>query len=740
LAAQAQTAAPSTTALATVPAQMDGARCGRRDPGDTRPRIGLALGGGGARGIAHVSVLREIEAQHIPIDCIAGTSMGALVGGLYSSGMSVDAMEELVRSTNWTQLFDDAIPRAERSYRRKQDDKDALATVGVGLNDGRVRVSPGLLQGERILAMFESSTLGVSAIDDFDDLPIPYRAVATDLNTGQPVVLGRGSLAMAMRASMSLPGIFQPIEIDGRVLLDGGIADQVPIDVLRAMGADIVIAVDVGTPLMKLDGDASLLQVVSQISGMLTVGNTQRMLATLDDRDVLIVPALGDEVATKDFDKAPEALEIGRQAAEKARPLLARLSTTPAEYAASRDQRPKGATSPPIVEFVRLDNASGYSDELLLARLDIPVGEPLDDKRMEDRVLRVYGIGTFASVTYEVVSENNRTGVLIHARPKAHGPNYFQVGLTTSSDFEGTFEGTLRLAMLIAPMSPYGAEGRVGVAIGSDPSLWGEYYHPFDIANRYLFYSKLGYYNPSINQFDASGNNVATYDVRLVAADVQIQREFGNYGTAGIGLGRGYGHANIETGDATLPDFDFNSGWVTLFGNIDRLDSLYFPQNGIGFTSDFKMARETLGSDEDYTQINLDLIYAKGFGSNAIQLGARYHSTLDGTLPVQDLYRLGGRGRLVGYRLNELTGQDYALLIGGYTYQLAEVFGRSALVGGTIEYGNAWQHRSDMAWGDATLNASLYLGFDSWVGPMLFGYGWREGGDGVLFLEIGRPF
>jgi len=189
-----------------------------------------------------------------------------------------------------------------------------------------------------------------------------------------------------------------------------------------------------------------------------------------------------------------------------------------------------------------------------------------------------------------------------------------------------------------------------------------------------------------------------------------------------------------------LPDFDFNSGWVTLFGNIDRLDSLYFPQNGIGFTSDFKMARETLGSDEDYTQINLDLIYAKGFGSNAIQLGARYHSTLDGTLPVQDLYRLGGRGRLVGYRLNELTGQDYALLIGGYTYQLAEVFGRSALVGGTIEYGNAWQHRSDMAWGDATLNASLYLGFDSWVGPMLFGYGWREGGDGVLFLEIGRPF
>jgi len=302
---QAQVAQPTppaqtSTPVATTALPHDGT-CGHREPGDTRPRIGLALGGGGARGIAHVSVLREIEDLHIPVDCIAGTSMGALVGGLYASGMSVDDMEDMVRSTDWKRLFDDSIPRKERSWRRKVDDRDALATVGVGLNGGRVRVSPGLLQGERILMMFESRTLGVSAIDDFDELPIPYRAVATDLNTGEAVVLGNGSLALAMRASMSLPGIFQPVELDGRVLLDGGIANQVPIDVVRAMGADIVIAVDVGTPLMTLDRDASLLQVVSQISGMLTVGNTQRMLATLSGRDVLIVPALGDAVATGDF-------------------------------------------------------------------------------------------------------------------------------------------------------------------------------------------------------------------------------------------------------------------------------------------------------------------------------------------------------------------------------------------------------------------------------------------------------
>jgi NTE family protein len=283
------------------PVSAEAVVCGERAPGDTRPRIGLALGGGGARGIAHISVIRLIEELEIPVDCIAGTSMGSLVGGLYASGMSVDELESLVTNTDWKRLFDDSLERPERSLRRKLDDRDALATVGVGFRGGGVKLTPGLLQGERILALFERSTEKVSSIRDFDLLPIPYRAVATDLNTGEAVVLDHGSLGLAMRASMSLPGIFQPVEVEGRVLLDGGLVNQVPVDVVRAMGADIVIAVDVGTPLAKLDRNASLLQVISQISGMMTTGNTRRQSETLTGRDVLIVPDLGDSVATGDF-------------------------------------------------------------------------------------------------------------------------------------------------------------------------------------------------------------------------------------------------------------------------------------------------------------------------------------------------------------------------------------------------------------------------------------------------------
>ena len=728
--------ASSQTPGATTPGPV----CGHRVAGDTRPHIGLALGGGGARGIAHISVLREIERLHIPIDCIAGTSMGSLVGGLYASGVSVDAMEHLVTSTDWPTLFDDTIERPERSYRRKLDDRDRLATLGVGLRDGKLRVSPGLLQGERILSMFERETLAVSTIDDFDRLPIPFRAVATDLNTGDTVVIGRGSLPMAMRASMSIPGVFQPVEIDGRVLVDGGLADQVPIDVVRAMGADIVIAVDVGTPLAKLDRDAGVLEVIGQISGLLTVGSTRRQVATLTAGDILLVPPLEGNVTTKDFAKAREALEIGAREAEAARPRLARLSVPESTYAAARAARPAPSAQAPVIDFVRLDNETPYADAMLLAQLDIHTGVPLDPQRVEARVLRVYGMGTFASVTYDVVEEQGRTGVVVQARSKPQGPNSPQVGAEMSSDFSGQFDANLTAAMLFSPLSPLGAEARVAVTIGSEPALRAEYYHPFDLANRYLLFARAEYTNPDIHVFDDDGNDIAAYDVRSVGAQVRAIREFGNYAALGFGVRRSTGHAAVEVGDPALPSFDFDDGAWFADVTVDRLDSLYFPRHGYSLVAAYTGSREALGADTRFNQFDFDTLVARSFGPHSVQMGARYHVTLSGELPVQDLYRLGGRFRLAGFRFNELTGQDYALVFAGYTYQLAQVFRRSVLAGGTLEYGNAWQHRSDMRWGDGILNASVYVGFDSTLGPMLFGFGWREGGEGNLFLEIGRPF
>ncbi|KAF1695182.1 patatin [Pseudoxanthomonas jiangsuensis] len=724
-----------STCLWSAPAMAAGGSCPQRDGDASRPRVGLALGGGGARGIAHISVLRKLEELRIPVDCIAGTSMGSLVGGLYASGMSVDQLEALVVDTDWKAIFDDSIERRERSYRRKQDDRDGLATIGVGVRDGKWSVSPGVLQGERILSLIERSTLGVSGTDDFDDLPVPFRAVATDINTGEAVELGSGSLSQAMRASMSLPGIFQPLLIDGHVLVDGGIAQQVPVDTVRRMGADIVVAVDVGTPLAALDADAGVLQVMYQLTGLLTVRNTRASTDSLGPGDVLVVPELGGEVGTGDFAKAADALRIGSQAAADAQPRLAALPRWrgPAPVREPGDPRP-------VVEFLRLENDSGYADAVLESILDVPLGRPLDAARLEASTLRIYSLGTFASVGYDVVREDGRAGVVVRAREKSQGPNYLQLGYRLQTDFSGTYDSSLRAALVRAPVTPLGAEARVTVDLGSEPAVRGEYYHPFDPQARWYFHGIAGAWNDNVPLFDAGGHRVATYDARLASVELGLGRTFGRYGAVVAGVERTAGKAQVEIGDPRLPEVEVASGVWFLRGAIDRLDSLYFPRRGYFVRADYRATLAALGDDTDFELAGVELLGARAFGRGAVQAGLTWRSTLSGELPLNERITMGGRGNLVGFHYNELTGQNALVAMLGYSWQLASVFGRSAVIGTTLEYGNAWERRADMRWGGGVFNGSAYIGFDSWIGPMLFGYGLREGGEDLLFLEIGQPF
>jgi NTE family protein len=687
-------------------------------------------------------VLKEIERAGIKIDCIAGTSMGSLVGAMYASGMTPAEIEKMVLSLDWDQLFDDSLERQKRSYRRKEEDRQALTPIGVGVKGRKLRVATGVLAGQRILLLFERETLPVSAITDFDQLPIPYRAVATDLNTGEPVVIDHGNLGMAMRASMSLPGIFDPTEMNGKVLLDGGLSDQVPIDVVRAMGADVVIAVDVGTPLETLGRDASLVDVLEQMTGMLTVGNTRTAVRTLGEQDLLIVPALGKEVGSGDFDKGKVALEIGDAAALAAR---GRIEAIAAANARPAGQPPSPVAvrslEPPIIEFYRLDNQTQYSDAYFAERIDVPLGKPLDVKAMEEQVQRVYGIENFSLVNYEVIEEDGRTGVLIHVLPSPTGPNYLLGGLQVNDDYKGGFDANLRVGLRMAPLSRNGAEARLLLQIGSEPSLAGEYYHPLDPGNHNLLVTRGGLEKRNVSLYDSEGNNLAEYGVYLAVLQAGWVRQFGEYGALGIGLRRGTGHAELQTGDpAALPDFDVDVGEAVASLTLDRLDNLYFPRDGYIAQLGYTMSRESLGADTQFDQVDFDALAAKSFGRHSVQGGLRYHSTIDGTAPVQSLYRLGGRTKLAGFRHNELTGQDYVVLMGGYLYQLGAVLGRSAFLGGTLEYGNVWQDRDDMDVDDGIVNGSVYFGFDSWLGPLLFGFGLREGGEGNMFLEISQQF
>jgi NTE family protein len=720
-----------------------GTSCGVRTAGDTRPRIGLALGGGGARGIAHVRILKQLEAQHIPVDCIAGTSAGALVGALYASGSTPAQIEQLVLDTQWMAMFSDTLPRRERSLRRKADDYEQLAAIGIGFGGEQgkaVSLAGGVSEGEKLIALFERATGGARVSGRFDDLPIPFRAVATDINTGQPVVLAQGSLPMAMRASMSLPGIFRPVVIDGRVLVDGGVSNQVPIDVVRAMGADQVIAVDVGTPLRVLDGNASLVDVIGQLSGFLTTGSAQRQLDSLGQGDLLISPDLTGKVATGDFDKAPEALRIGQLAADAAAPALRAFEQPLPAYAAWQAQRARRsvAVAPAQVDFVEVVNDTGYADALLLSYLPLQVGQPLDTAAMQAGILRGYGMGTLASFSYEVRERDGRTGVVVTANAKPNGPAYLEAGLSLSDDLEGNHESNLRAGVLFSPLSPYGAEARVVLQVGSEPGLTGEYYHPFDLRNRYAFQVGGGLQTRSFNLYDEDGDKTARFRVRRAGATVGLVRHVGNVLSLSAGLQRYAGNAEVEVGDPTLPRTHFDEGAWFAQATLDDIDSLYFPRDGRLVNLGTYQSRAGLGADTAFGQWDLDAVAARSFGRHALQVGLRYHVTTSGTAPVQSLYRLGGRWRLAGFQHNQLTGQDYALGFTGYTYELGRVLGRSAQVGATLEYGNAWQRRSDMALADGIWNGSVFLGFDSWIGPLIFGVGFREGGENVLFIELGQ--
>ncbi len=334
------------------PTQAGTFQCLRADVTD-RPKIGLVLGGGGARGYAHVGVLKKLEEMRIPYDYIAGTSMGSIVGGFLATGMESDELAQVVRDADWDDLFKDKTPREDLPFRRKADDDLGLYGPKLGIGKDSSLLPKGVVSGQKVIFMFESITSQRVNTTDFDQLPIPYRAIATDIVTGDMIVIAEGDLSMAMRASMAVPGVFDPVRRGDALLVDGGLVRNLPVDVARDMGADVIIAVDVGTKLAGKDEIDNALAIVYQMSGMLTVKNTEIQIRNLGDDDVLIAPKIGDTITSADFSKLDEAIPLGYAAAEAVQEQLQKYSLSESDYRAWRQQLDKCVEGPPQVHFVR---------------------------------------------------------------------------------------------------------------------------------------------------------------------------------------------------------------------------------------------------------------------------------------------------------------------------------------------------------------------------------------------------
>ena len=562
-----------------------------------RPRIGLVLGGGGARGAAHVGVLKVLEELRIPIDYVAGTSVGSIVGGFYASGMSAQEIEREILAMDWDDMFRDYPSRADRSFRRKRDDDTYAIKAKPGFNHGRIEIPLAYIRGQKLDLTLNRLMLPVVDVRDFDRLPIPYRAVAADLETGKEVILSAGSLPKAIRASMAVPAAFDPVEIEGRLLADGGIANNVPVSVVRGMGAEVLIVVDVGSGLFAREDITNALSITGQLANYLFTLNSQEQLKTLGPQDVLIRPKLGD-IGGGSFERAGEAIPAGEESARAAFEALRRYSLDPEQYARHLATRGQRRPSPPVIDLVRVHNQSRVSDAVIAGRISAKPGQPLDVKQLEQDIGTVYGLEIFESVRYDLVREDEKTVLVISAREKQWGPGYLQFGLASSNDLEGN--ATLRLGVLytLTQINKLNGEWRSGLQLGDEPAVFTEIHQPLDALSRYFVSGKISHGNRNVNVFDDEGNMLSRYGLRTSELELGLGRELGTWGEIRLGYRRESGTAEVNIGPPA-PEVEVDRGEFFLRLSDDKLDSLYFPRAGHFGRLEYRAARDQYGARSD---------------------------------------------------------------------------------------------------------------------------------------------
>lgn len=707
----------------------------------TRPKVGLVLSGGAARGLAHIGVLKALEEQGIKIDAIAGTSMGAVVGGLYASGYKIDELEKLALTIDWQQALSDAPPREDVPFRRKQDDRDFLVKQKLSFrDDGSLGLPLGVIQGQNLALLLESLLAHTSDTRDFDKLPIPFRAVTTDIANGEKVVFRKGHLPQVIRASMSIPAVFAPVELDGRLLVDGGMTDNIPLDVAREMGVDVAIVVDIGTPLRNRKQLVTVVDVLNQSITLMTRRNSEEQLATLHPDDVLIQPPLASFGAT-DFGRGQEMIDAGYRATQALDVRLARLK--PAQ---SQDTELNAARAPgqrtPIITAIKVENDSKVGDDVIRYYIRQHIGEPLDLGRLQTDMGTLYGLDYFEQVQYRVVHKGPDHTLVISARGKRTGTDYLRVGLNLSDDMRGDSAFNLGASYRMNGINRLGAEWLTRAQIGDKQELYSEFYQPLDVGSRYFVAPYASFAAQNVDSV-LDNDPIAQYRVERYGFGLNVGRQIGNSGEVRFGVGEAWGKADVRIGDQDLPSESFNEGFYALKYSFDSLDNVYFPHEGEDIGLTLVQFEPSLGSDTRYRQWEFKLDKAMSSGPDTLILGGRYGRTLDDANVVTSSFLLGGARQLSGFREDAISGQNVSLMRAVYYRRLTP---RAYLpldfplyAGASLERGRAWNNDNEFDSGYINA-ASVFIGFDTPLGPLNFSYGLNDADEQAVYLNLGQTF
>lgn len=701
-----------------------------------RPKVGLVLGGGGARGAAHIGVLEELERLRIPVDCVAGTSMGALVAGAWAAGVDPATMRRELGKADWNDLFQDNPGYGDVNYRSKRLSQRYLPGSETGITDAGAVTPPGVVSGQKIKLFFNQLVHADAGERNIELLPLPVSIIATDIGSGDRVVLRDGSLTLAMRASMSVPGLMAPLEYRGRKFVDGGLVDNLPVQEVRERcGAQVVIAVNVGSPLLKASEISGLLSISAQMVSILTEQNVTQSLARLGPQDIYIKPDL-DGLGAGDFDRSGEAADRGRRATVAVTAVLQSLSVDDRTYAAWRKRWTPQSLPLQAVDTIEIAGLQMVNTAAVSRYVEQKVGESLDVTKLNRDLLRAYGDGYYERVDYTMVRAGDRNVLRIMPIEKSWGPDYMRFGVNLNSSLSGGSSFSVRTAYQKTWLNRLGGEMLLSAELGSNTGLGIDFYQPLDPAQRYFVDAAASLRRESAALFK-DDQRISEYRNNVARVDLSAGVNIGLVGQARLGWREELQDVKIETGLPLLPTDPLRTSGLLATLELDQKNQLYISTSGWS-------ARGTWfeSAKGDYNRMTVVLDGNYQIKDWVLGLRGSYAGSVRGSLPSQDLAKLGGFLNLSGFANDQLAGDKVS-----YAHMRAErIFGRMPLglrgdlrVGLALEAGRVGEPLSEPNRTGVLNSAVIYVRGETPFGPAYLGLGRSSSGPINAYFFIGTP-
>jgi NTE family protein len=703
-----------------------------------RPKLGLVLEGGGALGLAHIGVITWMEEHRIPVSYVAGTSMGGLVGGIYATGRSPAEVKELINGIDWDQVLSGVTPFRDLSYRRKQDAREVPGSLEFGLRGG-LQFPSGFNTGQEVNLVLDSVALPYSEIPSFNDLPIPFACVASDLITGKPHVFRDGPLALAMRSTMSLPGIFTPVRSGKHLYADGFLLDNLPIDVAKEMGADVTLGIHLETAPMDPNTNLSSFGVLGQSISVMSAVN---VLHSMEQADILVTVPLQKYTAL-DYNKADAIIKLGYEAAASKATVLSAFSVNEAEweeYLAKRNARRK---TTPIPKFVEVVGAAPQMARAMEKQMSPLVGEAVETKIIDRDMMTIVGQGRFATATYSMIEKNGQQGLQVQAEPKSYAPPIVRPLILIDGSEYNNVLFSLGARITFLDVGSYRSELRNDIVLGSRYQLASEYYHPFTTTSNWFIAPRFGVNSEQLNIYSGSAL-LASYRLRQALGGLDTGYGFGRTGEFRLGYEGGYEKVSPEIGNIpTLPTTSGTTGDARIQYQMTTLDDPVIPRSGTSllmYTKGFNTNPAAPGP------FPVSEVQAQQFfrlsAPTSVFVGAFGGSSYGYRTGVPS-FSLGGSQRLVAWNSNELLTNQYFLGQIGYIRELLKLppfLGSSVNLLGLLEVGKTYKLPLGAKPPNLPMDVAGGLLVNTIFGPVEVAGAVGDYGHARFFFRIGRTF